>query len=174
MEHTTKYDTIIDFLLNNWIIAALVVLAVIIGFIPSLRDGVVQLWNWIDIRKRNKEFKIVQEGETITFEIKTSSANFDIVKVNSLTHHLGVSAEYKWIEKFYPGFRSYQQSLKHIPVDDVKYYYDVVEIQNKKGRKKSIYFDITSFFNEHGSTSYKKDEFVVAKIKEIHKDETKL
>ena len=43
METTTKYDTIINFFLDNWIIATIVVAAVVIGFIPSLRDGIKQI-----------------------------------------------------------------------------------------------------------------------------------
>lgn len=44
METTTKYDTIINFFLDNWIIATIVVAAVVIGFIPSLRDGIKQIY----------------------------------------------------------------------------------------------------------------------------------
>lgn len=43
----TKYDTIINFLLDNWIIATIVIIAVVIGFIPSLRDGIKQIYDFI-------------------------------------------------------------------------------------------------------------------------------
>lgn len=36
MESTTKYDTIVNILLDNWIIAIIVVIALVIGVIPSL------------------------------------------------------------------------------------------------------------------------------------------
>ena len=45
METTTKYDTIINFFLDNWIIATIVVAAIIIGFIPSVRAGLKQIYD---------------------------------------------------------------------------------------------------------------------------------
>ena len=44
METITKYDIIINFFLDNWIIATIVVAAVVIGSIPSLREGVLILF----------------------------------------------------------------------------------------------------------------------------------
>ena len=44
MESTTKYDQIANFFLDNWIVAIIVVIAVVIGFIPSLRDGISAIW----------------------------------------------------------------------------------------------------------------------------------
>jgi hypothetical protein len=172
MDNPTKYDNLIKFFLDNWLIAILVILAVLIGFIPNLRDGIVQLMQWMKIA-RNKEFKVISRGETITFNIKTSSALFDIVKVNALTHDLGVNSEYRWIEKYYPDYKIIMQGLQKIPVDNEQYYYDVITIKNIEGRKKKIYFDITSFLNKHGSTLSNKNKFIESKIKELHKNKEK-
>lgn len=46
MESTTKYDTIVNILLDNWIIATFVVVAIIISFIPPLREGVKLIVEW--------------------------------------------------------------------------------------------------------------------------------
>ncbi len=57
METTTKYDTIINFFLDNWIIATIVVAAIIIGFIPSLRDGIKQIYDLIKEAFKKEAFK---------------------------------------------------------------------------------------------------------------------
>lgn len=168
MDNPTKYDNLLKLFLNNWLIAILVILAILIGSIPNLRDGIIQLIQWIKIR-RNKEFKVIAGGETITFDIKTTSALFDIVKINALTHDIGVNAEYKWIKKYYPDHKITMQGLQKILIDKEQYNYDVVTIKNIEGKKKYIYFDITSFLNKHGSTLSNKNKFIESKIRELHK-----
>lgn len=39
----TKYDYIVNLLLNNWIIAIVVIIAVLIIKLPQLRDGLKML-----------------------------------------------------------------------------------------------------------------------------------
>lgn len=97
METTTKYDTIINFFLDNWIIATIVVAAVVIGFIPSLRDGIKQIYDLIKEAFKKEEFVIKYKDETITFEIMLRSQHFDIVKIHAITHVLGVHSEREWI-----------------------------------------------------------------------------
>ena len=58
METITKYDTIINFFLDNWIIATIVVAAVVIGSIPSLREGVLILFG----KNRRKNEDIVYKS----------------------------------------------------------------------------------------------------------------
>lgn len=55
MESTTKYDTIVNILLDNWIIAIIVVIALVIGFIPSLRDGIKSIVEWYKTHFCKKE-----------------------------------------------------------------------------------------------------------------------
>ncbi|MNT15388.1 hypothetical protein D3C72_1504400 [compost metagenome] len=154
--------------LDYWTLAVIVFLATIIGFIPNLRDGINQILQWLKIKK-DTEFTITEKGEIITFEIKTSSVLFDIVKINSFTHHIGVSAEYKWIQKYYPEYEIVLQGLQKISIENEQYHYDVVNIKSSNGKEKTIYFDITSFFNQHGSTSFQKENFIKSKIMELHK-----
>lgn len=104
METTTKYDTIINFFLDNWIIATIVVAAVVIGFIPSLRDGIKQIYDLIKEAFKKEEFVIKYKDETITFEIMLRSQHFDIVKIHAITHVLGVHSEREWINKYYPDY----------------------------------------------------------------------
>lgn len=53
----TKHDIIIQFLLDNWIIATLVILAGIVMVIPQLRDGIKLIITW---------FKSLLQQEQIT------------------------------------------------------------------------------------------------------------
>ena len=121
METTTKYDTIINFFLDNWIIATIVVAAVVIGFIPSLRDGIKQIYDLIKEAFKKEEFVIKYKDETITFEIMLRSQHFDIVKIHAITHVLGVHSEREWINKYYPDYSWGMQKLRIITLDGNKY-----------------------------------------------------
>ena len=120
METTTKYDTIINFFLDNWIIATIVVAAIIIGFIPSLRDGIKQIYDLIKEAFKKEEFVIKYKDETITFEIMLRSQHFDIVKIHAITHVLGVHSEREWINKYYPDYSWGMQKLRNITLDGNK------------------------------------------------------
>lgn len=69
---TTKYDTIINFLLDNWIIATIVVIAVVIGFIPSLREGVLILFG--KNRRKNKDIGDKIDTQLLRLLIKANEA----------------------------------------------------------------------------------------------------
>ncbi len=171
MEDITKYDKIIDFLLNHWLIAVIVLVAIVIAFIPSFRDGIIQISKFIKctFSKKRKNYVIEYQGETITFEYKTRSTLFDIVKINAITHLLGLNAEYKWIKKYYPNYRTRSQSLFTIDVNENQsLYFDKLTLENDKEHKKVIYFDISAFYNEGGHTSSDMDKFARAKIKELY------
>ena len=72
METTTKYDTIINFFLDNWIIATIVVAAVVIGFIPSLREGVLILIG--KNRRKNKDIGDKIDTQLLRLLIKADEA----------------------------------------------------------------------------------------------------
>lgn len=72
METTTKYDTIINFFLDNWIIATIVVAAVVIGFIPSLREGVLILFG--KNRRKNKDIGDKIDTQLLRLLIKADEA----------------------------------------------------------------------------------------------------
>lgn len=168
METTTKYDTIINFFLDNWIIATIVVAAVVIGFIPSLRDGIKQIYDLIKEAFKKEEFVIKYKDETITFEIMLRSQHFDIVKIHAITHVLGVHSEREWINKYYPDYSWGMQKLRNITLDGNKSIpFDIICI-SKGNNHKEIYFDLSDFFNESGFTSSDINKFAEGKIKEIY------
>lgn len=168
METTTKYDTIINFFLDNWIIATIDVAAVVIGFIPSLRDGIKQIYDLIKEAFKKEEFVIKYKDETITFEIMLRSQHFDIVKIHAITHVLGVHSEREWINKYYPDYSWGMQKLRNITLDGNKSIpFDIICI-SKGNNHKEIYFDLSDFFNESGCTSSDINKFAEGKIKEIY------
>lgn len=173
METTTKYDTIINFFLDNWIIATIVVAAVVIGFIPSLRDGIKQIYDLIKEAFKKEEFVIKYKDETITFEIMLRSQHFDIVKIHAITHVLGVHSEREWINKYYPDYSWGMQKLRNITLDGNKSIpFDIICI-SKGNNHKEIYFDLSDFFNESGCTSSDINKFAEGKIKEIYNRKVK-
>lgn len=162
------YSSIINFFLDNWIIATIVVAAVVIGFIPSLRDGIKQIYDLIKEAFKKEEFVIKYKDETITFEIMLRSQHFDIVKIHAITHVLGVHSEREWINKYYPDYSWGMQKLRNITLDGNKSIpFDIICI-SKGNNHKEIYFDLSDFFNESGCTSSDINKFAEGKIKEIY------
>ena len=162
----TKYDIIINFLLNHWLIAVIVVIAVIIMALPQIRDGLKMLFR---SSKQNKEFKSEYADETITFDVKLRSQDFDVVKIHATTHDLGVRAEKEWLNKFYPDYENYFQMLKHFATKDGKTLdFDVLTIRSGE-KAKEIYFDITDFY-EGAHVSFTNDisKYAEHKIIELY------
>ena len=161
----TKYDYIVNLLLNNWIIAIFVIIAILIMALPQLRDGLKILWPF----SRKKEFVSEYADEKITFEVKLRSQDFDIVKIHATTHSLGVRAEREWLNKEYPGYTNNMQFLRHIRTSDGKELtFDILPIQ-KDNKKKDIYFDITDFFDgAHVEFTGNTHNYAEQKIKEIY------
>lgn len=161
----TKYDYIVNLLFNNWIIAIVVILAILIMALPQLRDGLKMLWPF----SRKKEFVSEYADEKITFEVKLRSQNFDVVKIHATTHSLGVHAEREWLNKNYPEYTNNMQSLRHIKTNDGKELtFDILPIQ-KGNKKKDVYFDITDFF-DGARVSYTGNvhEYAEKKIRDIY------
>lgn len=57
-----------------------------------------------------------------------------------------VAEEYQWLRKYYPGYDFIMQALVS---DDTGKYYDILTFKTADGEKKSIYFDINSFFGKY-------------------------
>lgn len=139
----TKYDYIINLLLNNWVIVIVVIVVIILSAIPKAKDGIKTI---ISLFNRKNDFVSEYADEKITFDVKLRSKDFDVVKINATTHSLGVHAEREWLKKFYPGYDENMQSLRHITTKDGRELtFDVLSIQ-KGNKQKRIYFDITDFF----------------------------
>lgn len=54
----------------------------------------------------------------------------------------GISAEYEWLGREYPGATMVQQSLRH----EGDRMYDVLQIETQDGASQEIWFDISDFF----------------------------
>lgn len=140
------YESIVDYLLSYWYVAILVLIVVVVSAIPNLRDGVKVLFSLF--RKKKQEYKIEYADETITFDVKCKSKNFDIIKINATTHDLGVSAEYKWLRKYYPKYDSCMQMLYRKKLDSGdEVVFDKVDIAKEGKPLKTIWFDVSSFID---------------------------
>ena len=149
----TKYDRLIKLLLDNWLIAIIVLIAVILMAVPQVRDGIRVLFS---LFKHKKEFVSEYADEKITFEVKLRSQDF-------------VRAEREWLNKNYPEYANNMQSLRHIKTNDGKELtFDILPIQ-KGNKKKDIYFDITDFFDgAHVGFIGSTHNYAEQKIKEIY------
>lgn len=164
----TRYDKIVNFLLDYWFVAAIVIFAMIIMALPQLRDGLKMIFSFF--KKRKKEFTCVYEGEMISFDVKLKSHDFDIVKIHATTHSLGLHAEKEWLKRYYPGFKNNMQILEQVAKDDGEIItFDIFPIHCGK-MKKDIYFDITDFFNgAHAEFTGNIHEYAQRKIRDIYK-----
>lgn len=162
----TKYDRLIKLLLDNWLIAIIVLIAVILMAVPQVRDGIRVLFS---LFKHKKEFVSEYADEKITFEVKLRSQDFDIVKIHATTHSLGVRAEREWLNKEYPGYTNNMQFLRHIKTNDGKELtFDILPIQTGN-KKKDIYFDITDFYDgANVEFTGNTHNYAEQKIKEIY------
>lgn len=66
------------------------------------------------------------------------------VVIEEKSESTGVTAEYAWLKKHYPGYRMKSQSLnfhKNKP-------YDILSIVPAEGEEKEVYFDISNFYGK--------------------------
>ena len=178
----TTYDKLINLLLDNWVIAVLVLISVILIAIPQIRDGIKMLFSiartsalglpikmLFSLFKRKKEFVSEYADEKITFDVKLRSQDFDVVKIYATTHTLGVRAEREWLNNYYPGYENNMQLLDHITTDDGKTLtFDILPI-HKGDKKKDIYFDITDFYSgAHVELTGSTHNYAKQKIRDIY------
>ena len=138
----TKYDHIVNFFLNNWLFAVILIIAIIIISLPRIKDGIKTVFPF---SKQKKDFIIEYADEKISFDVKMRSYDYDIVKIHATTHRLGIQTERKWLQKYYPGYSNNMQAQKTIKTKKGEIIFDILSIQ-KGDIKKKIYFDITDFF----------------------------
>jgi hypothetical protein len=93
--------------------------------------------------------KIVNNSDSATIEadnISHDGSSFEkAIIINEKSEFKGIEAEYAWLRKNYPGYKSKQQSLLS---HDGKSY-DRLDIITSDGEEKSIYFDISNFFGKY-------------------------
>lgn len=168
----TRYDKIVNYLLDYWFVAAFVIVAIIIRAIPQLRDGLRMVLSFF--KKHEKGFTCVYEGEIILFDVKLRSHDFDVVKIHATTHNLGVRAEREWLKKYYPGYQNNMQILRQVTKDDGEIItFDILPIHRGK-MKKEIYFDITEFFDgAHVPFTGNVHDYAESKIRDIYRKNNK-
>ena len=80
----TKYDIIVDFFLDNWFFAVLILISVFVMAIPQLKDGVISLYKMaksiLCVHKTEEMFEIKYEEETVTLHRWLVSKQFDVVR----------------------------------------------------------------------------------------------
>lgn len=64
--------------------------------------------------------------------------------INEKSESKGVDAEYAWLRKNFPGYRSKGQSLTY----NNKKPFDVIHIVTGDGKDTDVYFDISNFFGK--------------------------
>lgn len=164
------YETIVNYLLSFWYIALIVLIVIVISAIPNLRDGAKILYAFF--KKKKREYTIEYADETITFDVKCKSKNFDIIKINATTHDLGVSAEYKWSSKYYPKYDSCMQMLYRKKLDNGdEVVFDKVDIAMEGKPLKTIWFDVSSFIDgAHVSFDGDIDSYAECTINRIYSE----
>jgi len=65
-----------------------------------------------------------------------------VIKASSET--AGINAEYGWLKKKYPGYKTKSQRLTYHD----KKPYDVITIETAEGNTVDVYFDISKFFGK--------------------------
>lgn len=172
----TKYDIIVDFFLDNWFFAVLILLSVLIMAIPQLKDGVISLYKIaksILVRKKTEEIYEIKYGEeTVILHRWLVSKQFDVVKIDAVSHDLGIHSEYDWIKKYYPKFDSPMQSLRFIVTAQGEKVFDVIHITSEH-RNKDIYFDITDFYYGPILNNGDKNKYIEKKISKLYEKDRK-
>ena len=69
----TKYDYIVNLLLDNWVIAIIVIGAIIISALPPIKDGLKMLFSSL---KKSDNYTIEYADEKIVCEIISRSYDF--------------------------------------------------------------------------------------------------
>ena len=73
-------------------------------------------------------------------------SSFDhAIVIKAPNEQSGVPAEYAYIARHYPGYHRGSQAL----LGHGHRAFDVLEFTTKEGKKKTLYFDITSFLGKH-------------------------
>lgn len=67
------------------------------------------------------------------------------IVINKSNESEGIKAEYEWLTKNYPGYKSKGQSLNYYKNKP----YDIIEITTAEGQSKTLYFDISEFFGKY-------------------------
>jgi hypothetical protein len=112
------------------------------------------------------------EGERVIMKELMHGATHDVIKIDAHIHHLGVAAEYEWMRRRHRGSIKVKQSLQAINVaksGERVVFFDVLIVQERSGKTKELYFDISSFFGDgYSSPQVVVDSPIVEQIRELY------
>jgi hypothetical protein len=113
------------------------------------------------------------EGERVIMKELMHGATHDVIKIDAHIHHLGVAAQYEWMRRKYRGSIKVKQSLQAINVaksgGERVVFFDVLVIQQRSGKTKELYFDISSFFGDgYSSPQVVADSPMVEQIRDLY------
>lgn len=94
-------------------------------------------------------------SKNITTQTETNGSNTEVffkegtsfdnpVVIKEKSESTGVSAEYAWLRKRYPGCRTVNQTLTFQNNKP----YDIIKIITNEGKEVSVYFDISNFYGK--------------------------
>lgn len=159
--------------------AAAVLFCFLAVYLHRLRDHFAQKSAELKNRKDRLHSPILLTvgEERITFDELHRSTEYDVVKVNTDKHFVGVMAEHKWLRHRYPEAQKERQALSSLDrlqqnatdlPESQRIHFDIIDIVFPDGRKKKVYFDISEFFG--GITSSKLDprSTVAMKLRELY------
>ena len=86
----------------------------------------------------------LQAAGLVTYAGGDGSTMEKAVVIKGADEMTGVNAEYTYLTRRFPGYKMRQQGVS----SKDKHSYDTLEFTTAKGEKKTIYFDITTFFGK--------------------------
>jgi hypothetical protein len=115
--------------------------------------------------------------ERIAFDELHRGAEYDVVKVNTDDHMIGVMSEHTWLHYRYPQAQMEMQTLssldrlKQVEIDcpeSDKIHFDIIDIRFPDDRKKKVYFDISAFFGGMAPNKLDPQSRVALKLNELY------
>ena len=101
--------------------------------------------------------KTYQIGRTeVVVSLQDKGVKYVSLTIDAPDEKAGVLAEHRWINEFFPGAIDLMQVLSYYNLDGKEVPFDTIMI-SYNGKKKNIYFDISSFYG-------KNDKYDIASI----------
>lgn len=127
-----------------------------------------------DNKETAEDISTIKE-EQVRFDVLLQSLEYDVVKINTHSHSVGINSEYFWINNNYPNNEVLLQRLTTFKLKSRKGNYkndkvnfDIIKIKLTDGRQKEIYFDISSFFDRSVHPVLDSDTFMTSVLAKLY------
>ena len=148
-------------------------------YLHRLRDKIVEERNASENESKriHAPFVLSVGEERITFDELHRSTEYDVIKVNTDEHMIGVMSEHEWLHYRYPEAQMEMQALSSLDrlkqseldgPESQKIHFDIIDIVFPDGRKKKIYFDISRFYGGRTQTKLDPQSRVAMKLNELY------